>query len=83
VLLNQVKAGAWERSQSEGKSHNFPNVLAMNLAEQAEEALKSSYNLEFLGIRRAVRERELEDQLIDRLRDFILELGYGFCFVAR
>jgi predicted nuclease of restriction endonuclease-like (RecB) superfamily len=83
VLLNQIKAGAWERSGAEGKSHNFPKVLATNLAEQAEEALKSSYNLEFLGIRRAVRERELEDQLIDKLRDFILELGYGFCFVAR
>jgi hypothetical protein len=53
------------------------------LAEQAEEALKSSYNLEFLGIRREVKERELEDRLIERLRDFLLELGYGFCFVGR
>jgi hypothetical protein len=25
----------------------------------------------------------LEDRLIERLRDFILELGYGFCFVGR
>ena len=83
VLLNQIKAGAWERSRAEGKSHNFPKVLQTHLAEQAQEALKSSYNLEFLGIRQAVKERELEDQLIDKLRDFILELGYGFCFVAR
>jgi predicted nuclease of restriction endonuclease-like (RecB) superfamily len=45
--------------------------------------LKSAYNLEFLGIRRAVTERALEDRLIERLRDFILELGYGFCFIGR
>jgi hypothetical protein len=45
--------------------------------------LKSSYNLEFLGIRREVKERDLEDRLIERLRDFILELGYGFCFIGR
>ena len=45
--------------------------------------LKSSYNLEFLGIRRAVKERELEDRLISRLQAFLLELGYGFCFVGR
>ncbi|WP_225781236.1 YhcG family protein [Xenophilus sp. Marseille-Q4582] len=83
VLLNQLKAGAFERSRAEGKSHNFPQVLDSHLAEQAEEALKSSYSLEFLGIRQAVKERELEDRLIDRLRDFILELGYGFCFVGR
>ncbi|MDB5827971.1 MAG: hypothetical protein JWQ73_2191 [Variovorax sp.] len=83
VLLNQIKARAYERSLSEGKSHNFPLALPDHLAEQAEEALKSSYNLEFLGIRQAVKERELESQLIDKLRDFILELGYGFCFIGR
>ncbi|MDM0002550.1 PDDEXK nuclease domain-containing protein [Variovorax sp. J22P240] len=83
VLLNQIKARAYERSLSEGKSHNFPVALPGHLAEQAEEALKSSYNLEFLGIRQAVKERDLENQLIDKLRDFILELGYGFCFIGR
>jgi predicted nuclease of restriction endonuclease-like (RecB) superfamily len=83
VLLNQIKAGAYERSLKEGKAHNFPAALPEHLAEQAEEALKSSYNLEFLGIGRAVKERELEDRLTERLRDFILELGYGFCFVGR
>lgn len=83
ILLNQIKAGAWERSRAEGKSHNFPRVLPPAMAEQAEEVLKSSYSLEFLGIRQAVKERELETRLLDRLRDFILELGYGFCFIGR
>ena len=83
VLLNQIKAKAYERSLAEGKTHNFPAVLPEYLAEQAEEALKSSYNLEFLGIRREVKERELEGRLIERLQQFILELGYGFCFIGR
>ena len=83
VLLNQIKAGAYERSLAEGKTHNFPAALPEHLAEQAEETLKSSYNLEFLGISRAVKERELEDRLVERLKEFILELGYGFCFVGR
>jgi predicted nuclease of restriction endonuclease-like (RecB) superfamily len=82
VLLNQTKAKAYERIQTEGKTHNFPAVLPTHLAEQAEEALKSSYNLEFLGIGRAMRERELEQRLLERVRDFILELGYGFCFIG-
>lgn len=83
VLLNQIKAKAYERSLAEGKTHNFPAVLPEYLAEQAEESLKSSYNLEFLGIRHEVKERELEARLIERLRDFILELGYGFCFIGQ
>lgn len=83
VLLNQIKAAAYERSVNEGKTHNFNLALPAHLAEQAEEALKSSYNLEFLGIGREVRERELENRLIERLQQFILELGYGFCFIGR
>lgn len=83
VLLNQIKAAAFERSLSADKAHNFPLTMPQHLAEQAEEALKSSYNLEFLGIGKAVKEAELESRLIERLRDFILELGYGFCFIGQ
>jgi predicted nuclease of restriction endonuclease-like (RecB) superfamily len=83
VLLNQIKAGAYERAVTEKKTHNFDLALPEHFAEQADEMLKSSYNLEFLGLRRAVRERELEDRLITRLQAFLLELGYGFCFVGR
>lgn len=82
VLLNQIKAGAYEISLQD-KSHNFPTALPVHLAEQAEEALKSRYNLEFLGIAQAVHERELEERLIARLKDFMIELGYGFCFIGR
>ncbi len=46
VLLNQIKAGAYERAVKEKKTHNFPTVLPASLADQAEEMLKSSYNME-------------------------------------
>ncbi|MEQ2006136.1 MAG: PDDEXK nuclease domain-containing protein [Limisphaerales bacterium] len=83
VLLNQIKAGAFERARREKKTHNFALALPEHFAEQANEMLKSRYNLEFLGLGRAMRERELEDRLVERLQQFILELGYGFCFVGR
>ena len=83
VLLNQIKAGAYEHSLAEGKTHNFPAVLPEYLAEQAEETLKSSYSLEFLGISHEAREREIEQRLVEQVQDFILELGYGFCFIGR
>ena len=83
VLLNQIKAGAYERAVKEKKTHNFPLALPEYLAEQADEMMKSRYSLEFLGIESAMKERKLEDRLIERLQHFILELGYGFCFVGR
>ena len=83
VLLNQIKAQAYERAKAEKKTHNFAAALPEHFAEQADEMLKSRYNLEFLGIARPMKERELEERLIGRLQQFILELGYGFCFVGR
>ena len=62
-MLNQIKADAYGRSLAEGKTHNFPVALPDHLAEQAEEALKSSYNLEFLGIGREIKELELGKQV--------------------
>lgn len=83
VLLNQVKAGTFERSLRERKTHNFELALPEDMAEQAEEMLKSRYNLEFLGLKQRMRERDLEQRLIERVQQFILELGYGFCFIGR
>ncbi len=83
VLLNQIKAGTYERAVSEKKTHNFALALPEHFAEQAGEMLRSSYSLEFLGIAQAIKERELEERLVSRLQQFILELGYGFCFVGR
>ncbi|WP_165231609.1 PDDEXK nuclease domain-containing protein [Aquisphaera insulae] len=83
VLLNQIKAQAYERAVKEKKTHNFATALPEHFAEQADEMIKSRYDFGFLGIGRAIRERELEDRLIDGLQAFILELGYGFCFIGR
>ncbi|MCB4757248.1 MAG: PDDEXK nuclease domain-containing protein [Elusimicrobia bacterium] len=83
ILINQIKADAFGRSLQAGKTHNFPAALPAQLAEQAEEALKSSYSPEFLGLAGTVKERKLEERLINQLRDFILELGYGFCFIGQ
>ena len=83
VLLNQIKAGTYKRAVREKKTHNFALALPEHFAEQADEMMRSRYNLEFLGIAKPMREREIEDRLIERMQRFILELGYGFCFIGR
>jgi predicted nuclease of restriction endonuclease-like (RecB) superfamily len=80
VLLNQIKAGAYEFSLKK-KTHNFPKALPLYLAEQADESIKSVYNLDFLDITKSVIERELERRLVERIKRFMLELGNGFSFL--
>ena len=41
VLMNQIKAGAYQYQKEVPKQHNFPKVLSVHLAEQADESLKS------------------------------------------
>ena len=51
----------------------------------AEDLIKDPYVLEFLDLKDypSLRESDLEQALIDKLQEFLLELGRGFCFVAR
>lgn len=82
VLLNQIKAGAYQRHVQLPKQTNFGETLPKHLAEQADETIKSSYNLEFLGIGEPILESQLENELLRKLQSFILELGYGFAFIG-
>jgi predicted nuclease of restriction endonuclease-like (RecB) superfamily len=82
VLLNQIKANAYKYHFEDKKISNFEKALPVHLSEQANEALKSEYNLDFLGITKPVLEKELENRLIENIRDLILELGYGFSFIG-
>lgn len=50
-----------------------------------EDIIKDPYILEFLNLKDypTLRESDIEKSLINNLQDFLLELGNGFCFVAR
>ena len=48
-----------------------------------EEAIKDPYVLEFLDLKDEYSESQLEDALVHRLEDFLLELGGDFAFVGR
>ncbi|MBU4369645.1 DUF1016 family protein [Patescibacteria group bacterium] len=80
VLIHQVESEAHKQVKLE-KIHNFPKALPAHLAEQADLAVKDTYALDFLDIAKPILERELERKLLAKLKDFIAELGLGFCFI--
>lgn len=61
--------------------------LAQAGAEPASrrDLIRDPYVFEFLGLqpREVMSEGQLEHALLDKLQDFLLELGHGFCFEAR
>ena len=85
-LERQVGALLFERL---ARSRNPERVRALardglDVAAPAD-VIKDPFVLEFLDLREhpALRERDVEQAIIDRLEAFMLEMGKGFCFVAR
>jgi predicted nuclease of restriction endonuclease-like (RecB) superfamily len=80
VLARAIETRSYQRllqaPESDIPAHQKPNPLHL---------LKDPYILEFLDLpdRGDFSERQLEDALVTRLRDFLMELGKGFSFVGR
>lgn len=53
--------------------------------EKPQDIIKNPLTLEFLGLKqeKVYTESKLETAIIDKLQDFLLELGKGFLFEAR
>ena len=80
VLVHQIESGLYRR---QGKADtNFSRTLPNPQSELAQQLLKDPYNFDFISLGKEAQERELEKALIERIRDFLLELGVGFAFVA-
>jgi predicted nuclease of restriction endonuclease-like (RecB) superfamily len=82
MLLNFIKADSYRHKVLTPKIHNFALTLSENLQEHADEILKSTYNLEMLGLKHPVKERDLEHSLVEKIKYFLLELGTGFTFIG-
>ena len=73
LALSRDKAGVLELAQ---KGHEI---------QQPTDLIKDPYILEFTGIKQDEHflEKDLEKALVNKLRQFLLELGKGFAFMAR
>jgi predicted nuclease of restriction endonuclease-like (RecB) superfamily len=85
-LKRQINSLYYERSGL-SKDKRKLAALAKEGAETAEPklAIRDPYIFEFLGLKpkEVMSESHLEEELLNKLQDFLLELGYGFCFEAR
>ncbi len=82
VLIHQIESQAFERHQLVDKQHNFQQALPKHLAEQADKAMKDVYMLDMLGVEKPVLEAEIEARMVAKIKDVMLELGYGFAFIG-
>lgn len=80
VLEHQIDAGLF---QKQGKlPNNFSKTLTENLRPSALQVFKDEYLLDFISIEDGDDERNIENKVVSEIRDFILRMGKGFCFIG-
>ena len=80
VLVMQMESGLHDRQG--GAITNFAQVLPQPQSDLVHQIVKDPYNFDFLMLGDERSERALERALIERIRDFLLELGVGFAFLG-
>jgi predicted nuclease of restriction endonuclease-like (RecB) superfamily len=85
-LKRQIGSLYFERSglsRDKAKLSEMANAAAVQ--SEPKHVIRDPYVFEFLGLRpqEVLPEFEMEAALIERLQNFLLELGHGFCFEAR
>ncbi len=81
VLALQIKSNLFHRK---GQSvTNFQATLPESQSDLAQQSIKDPYTFDFLTMTKPYNERDVEQQLIEHISKFLLELGKGFAFVGR
>ena len=81
VLLNFLDTDLYER---QGKAlTNFSRTLPAEQSDLAQAITKDPYNFDFLTLRDKYDEKELKDALMDKVQNFLMELGTGFAYMGR
>ena len=85
-LKRQIHTLYYERSGLSRDKQKLSKLAHQHADRQSPQLdIRDPYLFEFLGLKskEVMGESQLEDLLIDKLEDFLLELGHGFCFEAR
>ena len=80
VLALQIESKFHQRI---GKSNNnFSFLLPPNDSDLVNNTVKDPYIFEFISLDNNYKEQELENKMVSKIRDVLLELGKGFSFVG-
>ena len=93
--IHRVVEEGWSRSRLENQIAvnlfgsqgaaitNFSSTLPDTQSQLAKEILKDPYHFGFLSMNEKYDENDLEDALVSKVTQFLLELGKGFSYVGR
>ena len=82
VLEHQIDSGVYERQVLAEKLTNFNEKLPLPQSELARNIMKDPYIFELEGIKDDYIEKDIENAMLEKIKNILLELGKGFSFVG-
>ena len=80
-LGRMIKSHLYERLLTSNEKDNKLAVQGNDI-NTSKDLIKNPYILEFLNLGDNYKEKDLENEIINHLKEFLLELGKGFTFVG-
>ncbi len=83
ILDIQISLNLYQRQVKATKVSNFNLTLPRPHSDLANYMMKDPYIFDFISASKKANERDIENQLVQHITHFLLELGQGFAFVGR
>ncbi len=81
ILIYQLDTDLYQRQVKSIKHNNFELTLKQN-SDLANQIMKEPYVFDLIELTEDYKEKELENKMIEKLKNVLLELGSGFSFVG-
>jgi predicted nuclease of restriction endonuclease-like (RecB) superfamily len=81
ILIYQIETNLYERQEKAVKHNNFNLTLKQN-SDLANNMMKEPYVFDLIELTSDYKEKELENKMLERIKNVLLELGNGFSFVG-
>ena len=81
ILIYQIDSNLYKRQVKNIKHNNFNLTLKQN-SELVSNIMKDPYVFDFIELTDEYKEKELENKMLEKLKNVLLEFGNGFSFIG-
>lgn len=82
VLIHQIDSNLYQRQKENPKLTNFNKNMSNAQSELARDMIKDPYIFELSNLKDKATEIDIENAMIERIKNLLLEFGKGFSFIG-
>ena len=82
VLIHQIESNLYQRQKENIKLSNFADKIPLRQGQLAKDMMKDPYIFELSNLKENAIEKDIEESMLERIKNLLLEFGKGFSFVG-